>query len=193
MKSEQHILIVDDDPILLETICEGMLLHGFNVIPAKSPGEALTKIKDKPVTFALIDLDLGSSEMNGIELGHRLSEQNPELTILIMTGYHNVKIAIKATREYSFYHLIKPFQVDQLLTLMERIEKETALIRENKELKEKIQKLEKEIENLHKKNRESADDSKLQSQIPDSERLHNIAVESYERQKKQKPINTKSE
>ncbi|MFC2088029.1 response regulator [Calditrichota bacterium] len=191
MNSEQHILIVDDDPTLLETICEGLLIHGFNVIPAKTPQEALTKIEDKKVDFALIDLDLGSPEMNGIELGHELTKQIPAITVLIMTGYHNVKMAIEATREYSFHHLIKPFQVDQLLTMMERIEMENKLKNENKELRAKILILEKEIEKLNKKNTNDVDDSKYQSQVPDPNRLHTIAVKSYEQQKKQKSVNAK--
>ena len=51
MISEEHILVVDDDIAVLETICDGLLMHGFNVIPAKSPSEALIKIENKNISI----------------------------------------------------------------------------------------------------------------------------------------------
>jgi len=193
MITEDHILVVDDDLIVLETICDGLLMHGFNVIPAKSPSEALKKIEDKNVNYALLDLDLGTPDMNGIELGHKLKGLIPEIFILIMTGYHNVKIAVNATKEYSYYHMIKPFQVDQLLTVMERVKKEYQLEKENKNLKQKLMSLEEEIYNLkNKKKQKTNEDANYRSKSLDPNSLHTMAVESYERQKKQKSINNKN-
>ncbi len=192
MEVKQHILVVDDDPTVLETICEGLLMHGFNVIPAKNPPEALHKIKNKIVNFALIDLDLGFPDMNGIELGHKLKSIIPEIIILIITGYHNVKIAVEATREHSYHHMIKPFQVDQLLTMFEQIKKENDLLKENEDLRKKIQSLEKEIRELNKISEDDTEESKYQSKESEKNRLHTMAVESYERQKKQKLISDKN-
>jgi len=192
MMQEEHILVVDDDPILLETICEGILMHGFDVIPAKSPTEALRKIENKNIEFALLDLDLGSPEMNGIELGHKLKEIIPDIFVLIMTGYHNVQQAVKATKEYQYYHMIKPFQVDQLLNMMERIKRERQLERENKRLKQQIASLEEKISRLlDEKDQETPKDTTYIPKKMESNALHSTAVKSYEKQIKHKSINTK--
>ncbi len=185
MDAEKHILVVDDDPTVLETICEGLLIHGFNVIPAKTPPDALERIKDKNIFFALLDLDLGWPDMNGIQLGHKLKSIYPGISILIMTGYHNVKLAVEATNEHSYEHMIKPFQVDQVLTVMERNKRIIDLLDENRILKEKILELEEEIAKISVKEEENLPDNPdYRSQTNDKSQLHKVALKSYELQKK---------
>lgn len=193
MNSEKHILVVDDDSTVLETVCEGLLIHGFNVIPAKSPPDALNKILNKEIYFALLDLDLGWPDMNGIQLGHKLKSIYPDISILIMTGYHNVKTAVEATKEYAYEHMIKPFQVDQVLTVMERNKRINELQNENDVLKEKINKLEEEIEKIKVKEQEKlSDNPDYRSQPIEKSQLHKVALKSYERQKKSVTNKTKT-
>lgn len=185
MQTEKHILVVDDDRTVLETICEGLLIHGFNVIPAKNPPDAFERIKDKKISFALLDLDLGWPEMNGIQLGHKLKKIYPDISILIMTGYHNVKQAVEATKQHAYEHMIKPFQVDQVLTVMERNSMVRDLLDENRALKTKIQELEEEIEKIKVKEQNNlSDNPEYRSQKNDKSQLHKVALKSYERQKK---------
>lgn len=193
MNIEKHILVVDDDSTVLETVCEGLLIHGFNVIPAKSPPDALSKIENKNIYFALLDLDLGWPDMNGIQLGHKLKSIYPNISILIMTGYHNVKTAVEATNEYSYEHMIKPFQVDQVLTVMERNKKINDLSEENHALKVKILELEREIEKIKVKEQEKpSDNPEYRSQPVEKNQLHKVALKSYERQKKSVTNKTKT-
>lgn len=181
----KHILVVDDDATVLETICEGLLIHGFNVIPAKSPPDALDKIEGKDIFFALLDLDLSWPEMNGIELGHKLKTVYPNISILIMTGYHNVKLAVNATKDYAYEHMIKPFQVDQVLTVMERNKRITNLLEENQVLKDRILELEDEIEKIKVKEQEKVSDNpEYLTQSSKNNQLHKAALKSYEKQKK---------
>lgn len=192
IKSEKHILVVDDDPTVLETICEGFLIQGFNVIPAKTPPDALERVKGKKIFFALLDLDLGWPDMNGIQLGHKLKSEYPDITILIMTGYHNVKLAVEATNKHAYEHMIKPFQVDQVLTVMERNSRISDLLDENKLLKDKIRQLEEEIAKINVKEQENLSDNlEYRSQPNDKSQLHKVALKSYERQKKNEIGKTK--
>lgn len=182
------ILVVDDDPTVLEMVYEGLIQENFEVIAALQPDEALGKIKSKKLNIALLDLDLGWQNMTGIELGKLLRKEFEDLLIIIMTGYHNLKFAVDAMREYSFQYLIKPFRIDQIVSLAEHTQRELLLAKENRELKQSVQTLQAEVERLQgilaqirpeEAGLTLASKEKKSQKINDSDALH-----SYERQKK---------
>jgi len=146
--SKKTILLVDDDPNVLEMISDGLIAENFEVIAASNPNDALKKIKHRILDFALLDLDLGWNYMTGIELGQKLRTNDENLVIIIMTGYHNIKFAVEAMREHLFHYMIKPFRIDQVISLTERAHKEILLKAENRELQEKVAALELEVERL---------------------------------------------
>lgn len=142
------ILLVDDDPNVLDMIYDGLTAENFNVISAANPDEALTKIAQQQLDYALLDLDLGWNYMTGIELGLELRKHNDNLLIIIMTGYHNIKFAVEAMRTHSFHYMIKPFRIDQVVSLTERAQKELQLKTENTELHARIELMEAEVTRL---------------------------------------------
>jgi len=150
MNDTKTILVVDDDPAILEMICEGLINAGIDVVSAMSPEEALAKSTKKIITFVIIDVDLGSPKMNGIQLGQKLKEDFEDLIVIIMTGYHNIKLAVEAMRNSEFDYMIKPFRIDQIISLMERAEREMKVHRENRQLKALVEDLEDQIVDLKK-------------------------------------------
>ncbi len=188
MFANKKILIVDDDPAIVEMISEGLIQHQFQVITAFDPEDALTKTRFENLGIALLDLDLGYQKMNGIELGLKLQNKFPELIVVIMTGYHNIKYAIQATREFSFHYMIKPFRIDQLISLFDRASLELELKKENKQLKEKIKELKQEIAVLNKKLKElRLEEANLTVANKEKELRQKLknkqALNSYQRQK----------
>ena len=150
MFTEKTILIVDDDPAIVEMISEGLREHQFKVVTAADPEQAFLRVQNEPLGLALLDLDLGYQKMNGVELGIKLLERFPDLIVVIMTGYHNIKYAIQAMREFSFHYMIKPFRIDQIISLFERASYELELKAENQRLKDQIKILQQEILRLKK-------------------------------------------
>ena len=75
-------------------------------------------------------------------------ERHPDLGIIIMTGYQNLATVVDASRRHAYTYLIKPFQIDQMVALMERITRERALLRENRLLREAIDERDAEIRDL---------------------------------------------
>ena len=148
LKNEKKILVVDDDPTVLEMINDGLLKNGFDVITASNPGEANKKLNGESIPIALIDLDLGWPHKNGIEFGMELQDQAPETIIIIMTGYHNIEHVVAAAREHRFFYMIKPFRIDQIVSLIERARRELHLISENKKLLQEVTRLKEENERL---------------------------------------------
>jgi len=144
-----NILVVDDDPTIVDMIYDGLIAENFNVITASNPQEAKRNIAGKPLDFALLDLDLGWGNITGIELGRELVLQYPDLVVIIMTGYHNLKFAVQAMREQSFHYMIKPFRIDQIISLTERAQRELKLKRDNERLKNEISELKKELQRLN--------------------------------------------
>lgn len=150
MTGPKHtILLVDDDPNVLEMIYEGLVAENFEVITASNPNDALRKVENRILDYALLDLDLGWNYMTGIELGQELRKKMEDLVIIIMTGYHNLKFAVAAMREHSFHYMIKPFRIDQVISLTERAQKENRLVRENQQLRQRVDELESENERLN--------------------------------------------
>jgi len=145
---KKTILLVDDDPNVLEMIHDGLAAEHFEVIAASNPDDALKMIEHRLLDFALLDLDLGWNYMTGIELGQELRKQNDALVVIIMTGYHNIKFAVEAMRSYSFHYMIKPFRIDQVVSLTERAQKEIMLKTENQKFRERISVLEEEVARL---------------------------------------------
>ena len=88
----KSILVVDDDANLLEMISEGLEEHGYNVVSSLRPEDALQKINQIDVRFALLDYDLGAPGLNGVELAQKILFHAPEAIIMIMTGYQNMNL-----------------------------------------------------------------------------------------------------
>jgi len=144
MDEKPTILVVDDDPMILEMLDDGLSQEEFRVITAANPNTALTLAEAEHPEYAVLDLDLGWHEVSGIELGQTLIGKYPEIMVIIMTGYQNLKYAVDAMRRFSFFYMIKPFRIDQVISLIERAEHEHKLLLENKLLKEKVAHLEDE-------------------------------------------------
>jgi len=148
MSINKTILVVDDDLNLLEMIGESLSEQGYNVLVAANPDEAIRKISEIEVRFALLDYDLCVPEMNGIDLAHKIRFNHPDIIILIMTGYQNIKYAVDAMRNFKFDYMIKPFRVDQVISSFERSLREYDLTEENKTLYRNILELEDKLTEL---------------------------------------------
>jgi len=149
MQSKNKIIVVDDDPAILEMISDGLMINGFDVITAKNPAETLHKIENIEINFALLDLDLGWPEMNGVELGHELKTIFSDLIVFIMTGFHNFNFAVDASKKFAYSYVIKPFRIDQLLSLFEQAQREYELVRENRKLRKIVKELKNKNENFN--------------------------------------------
>ena len=105
----QPILIVDDDADICDTLTQIFELQGYDVLSAGSGEEAVMMTKDKTFQIAFIDIKL--PKIDGLETLLRLKEINPDIIVIMMTGFRNeVKEALdKAQAESAITCLYKPF------------------------------------------------------------------------------------
>jgi len=83
--STGKILVVDDDPLILNTLCDAFSRVGYSVYLADNANEALRILKQESIPFMIIDLGLGS--MSGFDLCKDIRKDNPKAIIYALSGY----------------------------------------------------------------------------------------------------------
>jgi CheY-like chemotaxis protein len=111
---ETVLLVEDEEPMLAlgKTI---LLRHGYQVLAARSPNEALGIVQSYPGPIHLLITDVVMPEMNGKDLRDRLTEVNPCLKSIFMSGYTANVIAHHGILDKNIDFLQKPFSVQTLL------------------------------------------------------------------------------
>jgi DNA-binding NtrC family response regulator len=134
--SKFQILIVDDEKNQREML-EGFLTkQGYGAIAAEDGQKALEKFKSGPIDLVLTDYRMPG--MEGIQLLKEIKRLNPEAVVVLMTAYGTVGTAVATMKEGAYDYLTKPIDLDELLLLIQRVEREIALGQENRELKEQL-------------------------------------------------------
>jgi PAS domain S-box-containing protein len=116
--SGQHILVVDDEPFIVEMICKMLEQHKYVAQGVTTPTEAVKLFAQHPDRFDAVITDLIMPEMNGIELIMKLREMNASIQILCMSGYAHHEIMEMLDQIDNQYFLNKPLKVDALLSTM---------------------------------------------------------------------------
>ncbi|PKN74526.1 MAG: response regulator [Candidatus Cloacimonetes bacterium HGW-Cloacimonetes-2] len=113
-----RILLVDDDRLLREVIGEHLSAFGFDVDLAEDGEHAYAKFMPGKYKLAIIDLMMPG--MNGLELMHKLLEEDDQMFCLIMTGYPTIDSAYKSMVEGASDYIIKPFQLMELINIVQK-------------------------------------------------------------------------
>jgi two-component system response regulator HydG len=114
---KEKILVVDDDKLVRDSLQSLIANAGYVVDVAKSGEEAESKSALTYYNVALIDI--GRPNTNGIELLERLKEYVPKTRKIILTGYPDLETAIEAVNKRADGYLIKPFDPEALLKVID--------------------------------------------------------------------------
>jgi len=122
----QPILVVDDDTDICDTLTKILKTQGYDVMTANSGEQAITMTHNKTCQMAFIDVKL--PDIDGLETLLRLKEINPDLTVIMMTGFRNeVKDALdKAQESSAITCLYKPFDPAEATELVKRVAKKSS-------------------------------------------------------------------
>ena len=127
------IMVVDDDQIVLEVIRSNLELNDLEVLTATDPNDALDKMNGNEFDLALVDLMLNGN--SGLDLMENLHRVDPELPIIILTGYGTINGAVEAMKKGACSYLTKPFDFDELLLQIKNCIEKRNLTREVKRLR----------------------------------------------------------
>ena len=111
---EKRILVVEDDHTISKSIREILELEGYIVDTADRGEEAVKKSETNIYNLALIDIRL--PDMDGTKLLSMLKERTPKMAKIILTGYPSMESAIEAVNKGADGYLVKPIDMDTLLS-----------------------------------------------------------------------------
>ena len=133
------ILIVDDEDVVRESLHQWFDSEGYQTRAASSGKEALTTVGEQQFDLALLDIKMPG--MDGMELQERLSEADPDLTVVIMTGYGTVETAVQALKHGAYDYVTKPIDPDDLSRLVAKAIEHRRTAREVVRLRENLQEI----------------------------------------------------
>jgi DNA-binding NtrC family response regulator len=116
IKTKGRILIVDDELALRDALGKWFTSEGYAAHPSSSAREALEIIQKKEFDIALLDIKM--TGMDGMELQARLKQADPDLTVIMMTGYASVETAVQALKRGAYDYITKPVDPDELSHLV---------------------------------------------------------------------------
>ena len=108
-----NLLLVDDDPFILEGIGEELESNGYQVTRASS-GEAAVQLLES-THFDLVITDLVMDSTNGIQVLKKTKEIDSDIQVIILTGYGDIDSAIEALRSQADDFLLKPCESQEML------------------------------------------------------------------------------
>lgn len=129
----EKILIIDDEAFIRENVSRILSEDGYQVCQASDMQEASEQVASGEIDLALLDLNLGSE--NGIDVLKILRELDPELLIIIITGFGSVETAVDAIKMGAFHYMKKPFKADALRVIVKLALQTQTLKREVRKLK----------------------------------------------------------
>ncbi|HSA94324.1 MAG TPA: sigma-54 dependent transcriptional regulator [Terriglobales bacterium] len=131
-----QVLIVDDEPAVREgcrEVAEGL---GFRVSVADGATAAYRILESESIDLCLLDLRLPGA--SGLEVLQEIRRRRPEAEVVVITGYATVQSAVEAMKLGACDYVAKPFHVDELRLLLERVARQIRLSTENRVLREKV-------------------------------------------------------
>ena len=131
-----HLLIVDDDIPLRQTLAGRFQRQGMAVTAAGSGEEALAKAAENRFDVALLDLHLPG--MSGIDILGHLKERQPELEAILLTAHGSVDTAIQAMKRGAYDYLTKPFHLPDLEVHLQKAYEKVQLCRRERQWIDKI-------------------------------------------------------
>ena len=136
-KKTLHICVVDDEDIIKISLTDDLQDYGHKVKAFGDPVEALEFIKENTVDIVITDMRM--PKMDGIQLLSEIKKINPEIYVIVMTAYGSVKSAVEAMKLGAYDYLLKPFEIDELTLLLNKITDLNDIRKTNQEFSSQFQ------------------------------------------------------
>lgn len=115
----QKIFIIDDDRDICLLLNRFLTRHGYQVIEAHSGKKALDMLEATEPALVMCDFRL--EDMTGGEILLKIKERYPQLPVIIMTGYSDIKIAVDVMKSGAYDYVVKPLFPDEILLTLRKV------------------------------------------------------------------------
>ena len=118
LETQGKLLIVDDELSVRDSLGKWFREEGYEIGTAESATDALTRMAENKWDLALLDIKMRGTD--GIELQRRLHEMDPDLIVIMMTGYASVETAVTALKNGAYDYVSKPLDPDEIAHLVNK-------------------------------------------------------------------------
>ena len=114
----KKVLVIDDDPAFNKMLSHFLERNNFQVVSAHSANTALLEIERESFDLVLTDFRLPG--MDGLELIRTIKSKNPELPVILITNYADVRTAVNSIKFGAFEFVSKPLIPDEFLVIVNK-------------------------------------------------------------------------
>ena len=129
MNSAGHVLIVDDEEAMRDSMGQTLSREGYAVKTVASGRSGLNHFNKE--TYELVFLDLRLPDGDGLALLRQMKEASPETPVIVITAYGSIETAVEAIKLGAFEFLVKPFTPEELRVVTKKALKSRTLVLEN--------------------------------------------------------------
>jgi DNA-binding response OmpR family regulator len=165
MNANGHILIVDDEASLRQTLARILQRAGYEVTTTANGGEALTFLSQH--AFDLVYLDIRMPDISGLEALKTIHAKYPELPVILFTAQPDLNSAVEALRSGAIDYLLKPLKPQTIIERTRSILANKQKERRKRELQRQIDTLQAELNTLEKEDLSQPDGALQQTNISD--------------------------
>jgi DNA-binding NtrC family response regulator len=112
------ILVVDDDPDILEVLADRLEALDYRVVTASTGREGLARLENTGPQLVLLDIQL--PDMSGLDVLTAMRAQDPTITVVMITAYGTVERAVQAMKQGAYDFILKPFAPDHLSLIVQK-------------------------------------------------------------------------
>ncbi len=133
-----HVLVIDDEPAIRLALRKFLKEQNYEVSIAANSDEAFKVLEGDIVDVALVDLVM--PKMDGIEIINRMKRMQPDLIPIVITGFGTITSAVQAMKAGAFHYLTKPFDLDDVASVIKTALEHRGLKEENRILRDQLHK-----------------------------------------------------
>ncbi len=132
----RHVLVVDDEESLRHMLVVLLQREGYAATAVSSGEGALAELSRRPFDVVLSDIRM--PKLGGLELLAEIHKRGIQTTVILMSAFGNVDVAIEAMKRGAYDYVAKPFQKDEVVLVLRKAEERERLFRENASLKQAL-------------------------------------------------------
>jgi two-component system response regulator AtoC len=132
----RHVLVVDDEESLRHMLLVMLKREGYEATAVATGQEALYELEHRAYDVVLSDIRM--PHLGGLELVDEIKQRAIPVTIILMSAFGNVDVALEAIKRGAYDYVAKPFRADEVVLVLKKAEERERLFRENAALKQQL-------------------------------------------------------